>query len=195
RQRNSTLNLLSYSHALSTQRNFSFRFQSHFYHDAQSFVSYRRALSSRCRWIRTSRLLCKPSPRRFARVYHGYRFKSDNDDAIVYRHLTMNRVMVDLYAMMQELVNKEVTTTCNHDQCLESFAAGLSIMTSAKPFGVGMEVTTTVDYSYSQTSEESTTLKYDFDVVRSDPGYIVMVNAQARSELVRPDVIAAGLKM
>ncbi|KAF8985546.1 hypothetical protein BGZ52_010440 [Haplosporangium bisporale] len=115
----------------------------------------------------------------------------------------MNRVMVDLYAMMQELVNKEVTTTCNHDQCLESFkdkycrpfAAGLSIMTSAKPFGVGMEVTTTVDYSYSQTSEESTTLKYDFDVVRSDPGYIVMVNAQARSELVRPDVIAAGLKM
>ncbi|KAI9234095.1 MAG: hypothetical protein BYD32DRAFT_489951 [Podila humilis] len=120
---------------------------------------------------------------------------SDNDDAIVYRHLTMNRVMVDLYAMMQELVNKEVTTTCNHDQCLESFAAGLSIMTSAKPFGVGMEVTTTVDYSYSQTSEESTTLKYDFDVVRSDPGYIVMVNAQARSELVRPDVIAAGLKM
>ncbi|KAF9391767.1 hypothetical protein CPC16_003955 [Podila verticillata] len=71
----------------------------------------------------------------------------------------------------------------------------LSIMTSAKPFGIDMDFTTTVGYSYSQTSEETTTLKYDFDLVRSDPGYIVMVNAQARSELVRPDVIAAGLKM
>ncbi|KAI9235503.1 MAG: hypothetical protein BYD32DRAFT_463365 [Podila humilis] len=54
----------------------------------------------------------------------------------------------------------------------------LSIMTSAKPFGIDMDFTTTVGYSYSQTSEETTTLKYDFDLVRSDPGYIVMVNAQ-----------------
>ncbi|KAF9214473.1 hypothetical protein BGZ59_003614 [Podila verticillata] len=64
-----------------------------------------------------------------------------------------------------------------------STEVSLSIMTSAKPFGIDMDFTTTVGYSYSQTSEESTTLKYDFDLVRSDPGYIVMVNAQVSARV------------
>lgn len=51
----------------------------------------------------------------FARVRHGYHFESDNDDAVVYLPLTWNRVMADLYAMMQELINKEMTTTCKQD--------------------------------------------------------------------------------
>ncbi|KAG0033510.1 hypothetical protein BGZ82_006087 [Podila clonocystis] len=64
-----------------------------------------------------------------------------------------------------------------------SAEVSLSITAGAKPFGVGMDFTTTVGYGYSNTAEQSTTVSYNFDLVRGDAGYIGMVNAQVSAKL------------
>ncbi|KAG0344680.1 hypothetical protein BG005_001717 [Podila minutissima] len=73
---------------------------------------------------------------------------------------------------------KSVSVSTTH-----SAEVSLSITAGAKPFGIGMDFTTTVGYGYSNTAEESTTLSYNFDLVRGDSGYIGMVNAEVSADV------------
>ncbi|KAF8953617.1 hypothetical protein BGZ52_006840 [Haplosporangium bisporale] len=171
--------------------------------------------------------------------------KPRDDGGIIYLPPTRSRKNVDLNAMMQEVIQKEMTTTYNQPMYLESLKAkvcgedekgnfiahcqiqilsrpvirviptrqisddiicttatctigfaksvsvstthsaevSLSITAGAKPFGIGMEFTTTVGYGYSNTAEESTTLSYNFDLVRGEAGYIGMANAEVSADV------------
>ncbi|KAI9237869.1 MAG: hypothetical protein BYD32DRAFT_461203 [Podila humilis] len=73
---------------------------------------------------------------------------------------------------------KSVSVSTTH-----SAEVSLSITAGAKPFGIGMEFTTTVGYGYSNTAEESTTLSYNFDLVRGEAGYIGMANAEVSADV------------
>ncbi|KAF8931732.1 hypothetical protein BGZ52_011875 [Haplosporangium bisporale] len=64
-----------------------------------------------------------------------------------------------------------------------SVEVSMSITAGAKPFGIGMEFTSTAGYGYSNTAEESTTLVYNFDLVRGDTGYIGIVNAEVSANV------------
>lgn len=64
-----------------------------------------------------------------------------------------------------------------------SAEVSVSITASAKIFEVGMEFTTTVGYVYSHTSEESTALKYEYDLKRGESRYIGRVNAQVSARV------------
>lgn len=64
-----------------------------------------------------------------------------------------------------------------------SAEVSMSITAGAKPFGIGMEFTVTAGYGFSKTAEESTTLVYNFDLVRGDTGYIGIVNAEVSAQV------------
>lgn len=59
----------------------------------------------------------------------------------------------------------------------------LSITAGAKPFEIGMEFMTAAGYGYSQTTQESTALKYDFHLVQGDVGYLGIVNAEVSANM------------
>ncbi|KAG0227280.1 hypothetical protein BGW41_003864, partial [Actinomortierella wolfii] len=73
---------------------------------------------------------------------------------------------------------KSVSVSTTH-----SAEVSLSIAAGAQPFGVGVEFTSTVGYSYSATAEQSTTLSYNFNLVQGDSGYIAMVNAEISADV------------
>ncbi|KAG0252952.1 hypothetical protein BGZ95_006481, partial [Linnemannia exigua] len=64
-----------------------------------------------------------------------------------------------------------------------SAEVSMSITAGAKPFGIGMDFTTTIGYGYSNTAESSTTLVYNFDLVQGDTGYIGIVNAEVSAKV------------
>jgi len=64
-----------------------------------------------------------------------------------------------------------------------SVEVSVSITAGAKPFGIGMEFTATAGYGFSDTTEESTTLLYNFDLAQGDAGYIGIVNAEVSAEV------------
>ncbi|KAF9293458.1 hypothetical protein BGZ74_011705 [Mortierella antarctica] len=179
----------------------------------------------------------------FADVRYGHSLPSDNDGGIIYLPPRQERARVDLDAMMKNLISREMQTTYNAAQYVESLKekicnqgtflivnckveildrpvikvipteqvskdivcttetcmigleetvtvstthsaeVSLSIEAGAKPFGIGMSFTTTVGYGFSSTAEASTTLVYNFDLVRGDTGYIGMVNAQVSARV------------
>jgi len=64
-----------------------------------------------------------------------------------------------------------------------STEVSVSITAGAKPFGIGMEFTTTLGYGFSSTAEESTALSYEFHLVKGNIGYIGMVNAEVSAQV------------
>ncbi|KAG0354239.1 hypothetical protein BG005_006650 [Podila minutissima] len=135
--------------------------------------------------------------------------KPDNDGAIIYLPPFRNRRDIDIEITMKDLIlrsNGDRLSTypmrgieliplkdvfkeivCSSSTCqivfdesvsastTNSFEVSLSIDARAKPFGVGM--------TFASTSEATTTLVYNIELVRGDRGYIGMANAYLSAKM------------
>ncbi|KAF9094445.1 hypothetical protein BGX23_002108 [Mortierella sp. AD031] len=87
------------------------------------------------------------------------------------------------------------TLDCPNDSCSIGFTesvsvstthsveTGISMGTSATPFGLGVSFTNSLGYGYSQTKEESVALDFTFNLLRGEAGYIAMANVQISAKL------------